>query len=225
MLLDKHEKRYKSFLKYETELNKIEEQLRKLPLKPLPEPIQVGWIVYYTIREDIQKRKDFPFINEAFACTYGRAYNIIKNSNDVRLIRKGITEYRKKGEIVSLKPGCSSISKKQYENLQERTKKYFYEDKRYNWVRYYPNFPNYYLVLKVKKNIHTHYKDKGGDLEKRRDYLRDLLFAADSPLFTNYSKCYPASRMRTQVRDQIQKFKKGEIEDISISKPFMDYIY
>lgn len=231
MKTNKEENKYKTFLGYQRRIQEINKKLRTLPLKKLDTPFQKGWLVYFDIREDIKSRKDYIYIKEAFDLTYKDNYLLEKDPKHITMIRSGVQYYKKEGKIILLYPGKRSISKKVYESLKPQTQKYFYLDtlsysyEKYKREFYFLNLPRYFLVLKTKKNIITHYIERGGELEKERAYLKDLFNSVDNPLLTNFSKSYPKSKMRTETRDKIQKFKKGEIEDIIISKPFMDYKY
>lgn len=231
MKTDKKENKYKTFLGYQRRIQEIEKKLRTLPLKKLDTPFQKGWLVYFDIREDIKSRKDYIYIKEAFDLTYKDNYHFEKDAKHITMIRSGLQSYKKQGKLISFCPIRKSISKVVFESLKPETQKYFYLDtlshvyEKYKQEFYFLYLPKYFLVLKTKKNIMTHYIEKGGELEKERDYLKDLFHSVDNPLFTNYGKSYPKSKMRTETRDKIQKFKKGEIEDIIISKPFMDYEY
>lgn len=234
MLLKKQELKYKSFLKAEKRLNKVRELLRNLPLRELKEPYKKGWIIVTKLREDISRRKDAHIIQEVLE----NLYNIettTRSLSAIKAIRKGVfevpyTDYKGRRSMISLFSKHNYISKEKYENLSEQAKKYFTLDTSnelyvlHGFKRYYGYLPSYYLILKAKPNIITHERLRGGELEKEEKELEVFLDEYWRTEF-NYSKQYPRHKDRTNTRALIQKFKKGEIEDIPFNKIPLEYKY
>lgn len=231
MNLNKYEKQEKEYLRMEKRYYEIRDAISELPLIPLPEPVQKGWEITQKLRDDIARRKDAGEILEAIKIGYYE--RVITNSEEeVKLIRKGKKEYtktiNKKRHVVNLRIGKKVLLEKNYELLDEKIKKYFYLDvfnepyRKYGRKYYYIHIPDYYLVLRAKANILTHYRSKGGELEKEYGFLNNKL--QNYWLTTgSYEKQFPKNKERTKTRDNIIKFMKGDIEDIYIEKVPLQY--
>lgn len=233
MLLNKQDKKYKEYLKMEDELSKLREQIYKLPLVPLKEPYQRGWMIYIKLREDISNRKDAGDIKNAIEIGYyeSKFTNSVEEVKAVRAGKKSYTKIIKKKRFsVELTPSRKMLSEKKYNDLPEKVKKYFVLDifndsyKKYGTKLYHTTLPYYYITLKVKPNMITHQRQKGGELEERYAFLEAKLQDFWREKY-NYSKQYPRSKQRTETRDDIKKFIKGEVEDIYIKKAPLEYKY
>ena len=77
--------------------------------------------------------------------------------------------------------------------------------------------------MKARTYYGSHSREKGGESEQEYEYLRDKLRLYWHKYSTNYGSSYPRYKDRTIMRDKIQKFKKGEIDDISVEKIPKDY--
>lgn len=230
MLLNKYEKNFKFYLMVQRKVNELSEKIRKLPLKPLDKPIQKGWNVFIDLRDDIKRRQDYPILKQILDIVYKGRSGYIKKPEHIRMIRKGEKGYYANGTNgqywVDFSPKPKYIHRREYEKMSELQQKYFCKTHDlWNREHYVLNFPNYYFVLKVKPNILTHYIEKGSELEKEFHYWKDILDNPNNPLWTNYGKSFPSSKDRTRLRNTIQKFKKGEIEDIEINKVPLNYHY
>lgn len=231
-MLNKYDLRFKNFLKIQEKLFTLEEELGKLPLTKLSKPYNDGWIISYKLRDDIKRRKDNYILEEVLE----RGYSQYKtnNLNSVKAVRRGekvITKVIKKKRVrIDLRPGKYCINEKRYLTLSDVAKKYFSLDTICDaykiWGRkfYYAYLSDYYLVLRAKPNVITHTIKKGGEIESEIAFLRDQLYEFWREQH-NYSKSYPRYKDRTKTRAKIQKFKKGELDDIYNERIPLEYEY
>lgn len=236
-LLNSKEIKYKEYLKLLKRLDKLDIELRKLPNIKLNKPYQSGWIILYDLRDDIKRRQDYSDIKKCLDLGWHQSYT--KNVNIVRAIRKGDTKSFIKSKYGSLYlisdylPYRRNISEEDYFKLDNKTNKYYILDTtsdnyiKYKRKRWYCDFPNYWLVLKVKPNIITHKRLKGGELQSEYDYIRNKIYNSKefNSFITNYDKFYPKSKDRVKIRCIIRKFINGDIEDIFNDKIPLKYKY
>lgn len=232
MKLDKHDLKYKQYLKWEKRKEELRKELDKIPLVPLKEPYQDGWYINIHLREDIAK--DASFINKAIEIGYYKN-KFTKKVKEVRLIRQGKVSYiettNKSKCHIDITPAKIHISEEKFLTLDEKVQKLFYLDTISDayriWGRKYfkINLPSYYITLKVKPNILTHYRKKGGELEQEYQYLRDKIQQYWVENSGGFSTSYPKTKQRAQTREQIKKFMNGEIEDIYNNKIPREYNY
>ncbi len=238
MLLNKHERRYKDYLATEKRYNEVGRLLRKMPLVKLKEPFQKGWEIYLDLRDDIKRRTDYPSIKAALDLVTSTwttrnvalVRRIRSNGRYDRLVSEnylGNHKYR-----WAYLPTLSHIrGEEKVKNLSADVRKWFtldsYAEKWSNFRghMYYLNMPKFWIEMKVRPNIMTHQYLKGGELEKEYDFLRDKLNYYWLDFATNWSSSFPAYKDRAQIRAKIQKFKKGEIDDILIEKIPREYDY
>lgn len=157
----------------EKSYNEIYQEILKLPLLPLSEPVQKGWEITQKLRDDIERRKDADELKEAIRIGYYPTRYTDKEK-EVKLIRSGKKNYtinvKKQRVCIDLRLSRRIILEKEYDTLPDKIKKYFYLDTtneaytKYGRRYYYIHIPDYYLVLKAKPNILTHYRQKGGEL-------------------------------------------------------------
>jgi len=231
MELDKHEKKYKEYVRMQKRCDELWREIRKLPLIELDEPYQKGWIIKLELREDIRRRADGDIIQKMLDMSFRETTTT--SVKHVRMIRQGKKSYYVGNRHYSLFPPRQCISHETYLSLNPSEQKYFHLDRfSYGYLTkghktYYGHFPEYWLVIKARPNIITHRRQKGGELEKEYDYLHHKLYHSGefSEFNINYGKSFPASKDRARVRDDIQKFMKGEIEDIYNLKVPMEYYY
>lgn len=213
------EKQYK---KAYIRLNEILEEISKLPSVKLEKPIQVGWEVFYDLRDDIKRKPDYMYIKQAFDIFYQNHTTIIKNPKWVSLIRKEVIITSKRNKILDKK---TLYFIKNFNNLDEKVKKYiiFSQIKK----KYYLNFPDYFFKLKVRPNIHYYKKIINGELISEKEKLWNFLYNnIKSPYYCNFSKTYPTvKKERVILRNFIQKLKKKEIDDIESIFIKKEYIY
>lgn len=235
-MLNSEEIKYKEFIKLQNRCNKLWNELRDLPLVKLENPYQRGWVISYDLRSDIKNRKDYPEIKEALDLGWHETYT--NNVKVVRAIRNGDNsslikgKYNKARLISDYYPIRNKISEKEY-LISKSLNKYYTLDStseaytKYNRKYYYCSFPSYWLVLKVKPNIITHTRLKGGEIEREYDFLRYKLYGSGDyyNFLTNYSKSYPSYKDRTKVRSKIRKFINGDIDDIYNDKVPLEYTY
>lgn len=231
-MLNKHDLKFKEFLKMQDRLWVLQEKLRNLPSVKLDKPYNDGWVISYRLRDDARRRKDFPILQEVLDLGYATSHT--SNLNFVKAIRRGdkiLTYTKKKKKVrVDLRPGTYSIPEKKYLTFSPEVKKYFILDTTSDPYKlrgvkiYYASISSYYLKLRVKPHTITHTVKKGGDIETEVSFLRDKLdeFWREQD---NYSKSYPAFKDRAKVRAKIQKFKKGELDDIYNDKIPLEYDY
>lgn len=235
MKLHKFDIRYRKHLANQRRVAEIEELLKDRPLIKLDEPVTVGWNIIYELKEEIRRRKDAFDLQQVLDLGYGWSWT--KKIKHVKMIRQGIEGYeyidfKKVKRWHSFHPPKSHIDEKEYTSLSVAVKKYFYLDtlsesyRKFGRKYYLADLPKHFLTLRCRPIIHTHYQSKGGKLEKERDFLKDQIseYWRYAEGFS-YSSSYPAYKDRAKTRDKIQKFKKGEIEDIEIEKIPKEYDY
>lgn len=228
-MLNKHDYRYKNYLKLEKRMNEVWEKLSSIPWIPLEKPYKDGWYIFWDLRKDIASRKDAEFIKEVVANGYSR--NFTRNEAHVRAIRAGKKSVKgKKGSIVNLCPEKNRLTKTQYDSLSDKVKKHFEMDefserfRKWGIKEWRVAIPDYWIILRVKGRTVAHFQKKGGALEKEYQFLRDQYYNYFD-FGINYSKCYPAHKGRAQTRSAIAKFKNGETDDIQIERIPMEYAY
>lgn len=228
---DKHEKKYRQFLKAIERLEKIKEELRNLPLRPLKTPFQRGWVVTVKLRDDISRRKEAPEIKQALEL--GRHHEWVTRAlKDVKAIRRGEKEiewfdWRGRKVMRSLIPDPRHMTEKVYLTLPEPIKKWFSLVEVYNHNNTFAFkkavlvLPDYWLTLRAKPNMITHQYLKGGPLEKEEQELKTFLKEywrewcdGGSNRWKDDSEHWKADRPK--VRNATRRFLKGEADDISI---------
>lgn len=234
MNITKQEKEYKEFLALEKRYNELWQELRKRNWIPLPEPIQKGWEVSFILRDDIKRRKDAPEIQKALDLVQHsfrtRNLKLVKQVRQHRSFRKILNIYHTKSQPIYVHlPALALLGEASFKNLSPNVACFFEIDpenekwRAFRGSKYYLSIPHYWLELKVRPYYVTHQLDKGGEMEQEYEYLRDKLRQYWHKYSVNYGSSYPAYKDRTRVRDKIQKFKKGEIEDITIEKIPKEY--
>ena len=208
MNITKQEKDYKEFLALEKRYNELWEQLRKRNWIPLPEPIQKGWEISFVLRDDIKRRKDAPEIQQALDLVQHsfrtRDLKLVKQVRSIKSFKKVVKLQPKKKYGIHI-PSLCLISEATFKNLNSNISCFFEVDpenekwKSFRGSKYYLSIPHYWLELKAR--------------------LYWLKYG------TNYSTSYPAYKDRAITRDKIQKFKKGEIDDIINEKIPKEYDY
>lgn len=224
--LDKHTKKYKSFLKMQKRLDEINKELDKLPLRELKEPYQKGWNISIRLRDDISRREDAYIIQQIVDLGWHKEL-YVTDIEAVKAVRKGLKSYvctkYKEPHSISLIPHRRDIREEEFNELPNHIKQSFRLDNfseryiKYGRKYYYCYLPNFYTELKVRPNIITHERLKGGELESEKDFLRDKLY----PLYDIYYRRGRKVNLKSErriTRDEIQKFKKGEKDDIFLSK-------
>lgn len=234
MNITKQEKDYKEFLALEKRYNELWEQLRKRNWIPLPEPIQKGWEISFVLRDDIKRRKDAPEIQQALDLVQHsfrtRDLKLVKQVRSIKSFKKVVKLQPKKKYGIHM-PSLCLISEATFKNLNSNISCFFEVDpenekwKSFRGSKYYLSVPHYWLELKARPYYVTHQLDKGGEIEQEHDYLQDRLRLYWLKYGTNYSTSYPAYKDRAITRDKIQKFKKGEIDDIINEKIPKEYDY
>jgi len=226
------ELRYKQYLKWNKRMDEISKILKEIPYVKLEKPFQDGWVVSIKLRHDVAKRKEAAEIMKAISIGYNDEY-VTKSLEQVKMIRQGKKYYsffkRKKRENKSLIPPKKRLSEKEYNELDENLKSYFCMDSfsyaytKYQLKVYYINIPEYWIELKARQNMITHTRNKGGELEQEYDYLDKKCEEYWRLSTGGYGKSYPRSKARTQTKNDIKKFLKGEIEDLYNSKIPLEY--
>lgn len=235
MKVDKQERRYKDFILCKErywEINKLRREMSAVPLK---EPYQRGWILYLDLRDDIKRRRDYPSIRRAFDLAAVEA-----RTRDVKLVKKvrsnkGYLPFCRSLDVKKNNfyqfPQLVKIRKSEYETLLPSEKKWYelapFEEKwaSFRGSYYQLNIPLYWIEVKVKPNIITHAYALNPALEKEIAELKKKLDVYWIEFGVDYGSSYPAYKDRAIMRDKIQKFKRGEIEDITIEKIPKEYDY
>lgn len=226
--------KYKQYLKWDKRMEEIFQILKEIPYVKLDKPFQNGWVVSIKLRPDVANRKDVAEILQVISIGYQEEY-ITKSLEEVKMVRQGKKSYsffkRKKRENKSLIPPKKRLTEKQFNELSDNLKSYFYLDTfsyahtKHQLKVYYINIPEYWLELKARQNMITHTRKKGGELEQEYDYLdkkcREYWLLSTG----GYGKSYPMSKARTKTRSDIKKFMKGEIDDLYNDRTPLEYEY
>ncbi len=233
-MLNKEDLKHKEFIKLNKKLDKLQDKLDAMPNIELNEPYQRGWVIKYDVRDDIKSRKDYPVIKEIIERGYCDSYT--SNVNVVKAIRKGDTQARIKsrwGQPISISfyyPHRNFLTEKEFLDGGKLYDKYFILDtlseryRKFGRRDFHVCVPSYWLVLKVKPNMITHKKLKGGAIEKEHQFIYDKIHSGEfSSFFENSSSSYPAYKDRGKVRTKISKYKNGLDDDIFNEKVPKEY--
>ena len=192
-------------------------------------PYQSGWYIKYEFKPEISRRKDIEVLEQVLRTGY-EGYGFTSSADDVRRIRRGETfRVIKKGKVrIDFRPQRKKLTEREYNELTPQIRKYFELDEFSEMYRIYKR--KYYrsvmslnwLVLRVKPRIITHIQKKGGVLQKEYQFLRDKLNTYWREYFS-YKRAYPKQKERVDTRDKIQKFIKGETQDVMLNKYKMGY--
>lgn len=217
-MLNKHDIRYKEYIKKENRYYEVQQKLRKLPWTKLKTPYQKGWLIKYDLRPDIKRRKDFESIKQVLELAYYHD-QFINDVNTVKAVRKGEKFITKKGKKIDLRPERYHIRHNEYLDLTEKVQSYFCLDTMHEaykkWERkyYISTIPDHWLVLKAKPNMITHIQKKGGELESELAELKkkmDIFWMEYAGSYKRFNIKSP----RRMIRDNINKFKNGQAEEI-----------
>ncbi len=166
MLLDKHEKRYKDFLRLKAADKKNWEAQRSLGYVELEKPIPRGWDVVFVPRADIQNRED--------ANSFWEVINVCARKGFIR--NKTYLKSKKLAyQSWPYRPDWGKISQDTYDKLTPAVKKHFnpatglhYTDGVDRWGKkyYQQNTPNFYWELKLVRSYITRVKVIDTDLLK-----------------------------------------------------------
>ncbi|WP_312390361.1 hypothetical protein [Chryseobacterium sp.] len=150
---------------------------RNIPLVPLDQPYQRGFVRFFVVRDDVKRSKDGDFFQGILNKINTKMYSET---------RKFLKKKRKFGRriYVEREQKLARLSTHQWNDpklgLTTRERQYFLkrEDycpfrKRYNI--YYEFIEPWRFVLRVKPNMITHYKPLNSDLEKEIDELDSFL--------------------------------------------------
>ncbi|MFY1047968.1 hypothetical protein [Chryseobacterium sp. GP-SGM7] len=150
---------------------------RKIPLMPLKEPYQKGFVRFFVVRDDVKRSKDADFFDGILNKINTKMYSPT---------RKFLKKKRKFGRriYVEREQKLVQLSVHQWNDpklaLTIREKQYFLRIENYCPIRkkynvYYKFIEPWRFVLRVKPNIITHYKPLNSDLDKEIDELDSYL--------------------------------------------------
>lgn len=163
------------------ELDKINEQMRKLPYRKLEEPYQSGWRLLVTLRDDFLRSKKGIIIN-----TLIEKFGIEGFTRSPKLVSR----IRKKPLLLDVKrmtptswqsaPDVRSITKKEYNTLTPQQQKHFFwspygHGLHHRADAYHLEIPHHYVMVKVEKRIITHVQDIDPNLISRKAELWVML--------------------------------------------------
>ncbi|MFK8274565.1 hypothetical protein ACI76Y_02650 [Capnocytophaga cynodegmi] len=171
-----------AFEKYIRQQNKLWRKLwnqkRDIPLVPLPEPYQKGFVRFFVLRDDIARSKSADFFNQIL-----EKINTYQYSDN----RKFLKKKRKRGKKIQV-PREQKLHKiiewqfPKYKKLEFNYKQqmYFVKTEEYNPHRkvfetYYEFRDPWRFVLRVKPYMITHYRPLDLDLERELAQLDKLL--------------------------------------------------
>lgn len=226
-LLNKYELQHKKFLKAQLNLEQVRKELGDLPLQELKEPFQKGWEVTIRLRQDAARRSDADTMLEAIEIGYYKT-SYISSLSHLKMLRAG-----EKGYWVNLgrqklwrsfSPQTKRLKTKEYEILPERLQKFFckHDDTSIVYGQIYTNIyyevclPEHYICLRARPNIITHFRLKGGPLEKKEAELKKFLDTYWREWFSNGKYGNKHGRIRSEAKAQIRKVLKGEKEEVYV---------
>lgn len=150
---------------------------RNIPLVPLENPYQKGFVRFFVVRDDVKRSKDSVFFE-----------GILKKINTKMYspTRKFLKKKRKYGRRIYVDREQKLVQLSTYQwndpkvGLTTREKQYFLKKEEYNPFRkryniYYEFIEPWRFVLRIKPNMITHYKPLHSDLEKEIDELDSYL--------------------------------------------------
>jgi len=157
--------------------NELWELRRKIPLVPLENPYQKGFVRFFVLRDDVKCSKDGDFFQGILSKINTKMYSET---------RKFLKKKRKFGRriYVEREQKLVQLSTHQWNDpklgLTTREKQYFLKREEYNpfskrYNVYYEFIEPWRFVLRVKPNMITHYKPLHSDLEKEIDELNSYL--------------------------------------------------
>ena len=157
--------------------NELFELRRKIPLMPLQQPYQKGFVRFFVVRDDVKRSKDAGFFEEILSKINTKMYSPT---------RKFLKKKRKYGRriYVDREQKLIQLSFHQWNDpklaLTVREKQYFLKRENYCPVRkkhsvYYEFIEPWRFILRVKPNMITHYKPLHSDLEKEIHELDSYL--------------------------------------------------
>ena len=175
-------KNYKAYLRLLAEEDKLEEIKRNLGYRELEKPVHHGYEAFFVLRDDIARRAD------AYVFQH-----LIDNYTTTTWSKTKEFYIKKKRYHIDNRPTFTTISERQYTNLDLRVKKYFFHDKEYpRWdgtiMRWFCcGIPPYYLVMKIRKSYLTHERVIDSELERQLNFVGDKLSQMREvmPLYNN----------------------------------------
>ncbi len=232
MQLNKHEEKYKEYLKLKKRYNKVWDLLKDEPLIKLDKPYQSGWIISYVAADNIRNQYKADEIQELIDKYYSKRYT--KDVKVIQAIRRGdksIKRSKKISLVSDYLPGCHTSF--EYKDIITKYKDFYYEvnnyySKKLGKTLYSLNLPKNLIKVKVRPNMITHTQGKNRALESEKFKLFNRLWCSDEFIEFydhHYQKCYPRYIDRPKYRDKINKFKNGDIEDIYNEKIPLEYKY
>jgi hypothetical protein len=224
-VLNKYEQAHKAYIKAEARLAEVREELRKLPLRLLEEPFQLGWEITIRLRDDIARRSDAPQILEAIRIGY-QPRSFVHKLTHLKKLRAGEKGYwdriGKDRCWITYYPAKIRLKIKEYEQLPEILQKYFalhvdsttHYGKVYTQSYYTICLPDYYTTLRARPNMITHHRIKGGPLEAEEAELNRFLSTYWREWFGYGKDPYDRQHQseRTEIRAKLSKVLKGDLE-------------
>ena len=157
--------------------NELWELRRNIPLIPLEQPYQKGFVRFFVVRDDVKRSKDGDFFEGILNKINTKMYSST---------RKFLKKKRKFGRriYVDREQKLVQLSIHQWNDpklgLTTRERQYFLKKEEYNPFRkrynvYYEFIEPWRFVLRIKPYMITHYKPLHSDLEKEIDELDSYL--------------------------------------------------
>lgn len=194
----------------------------------MEKPYQNGWIISYVVSNNfngslLEKEELQALIDSNYGIRYTKDVKV------VRAIRTGVKTIKKKKKtslVSDYFPGSHYVKS---DKISTKYKEY-YITKKESWSSkefYKLQLPDRFLKIKISPNIITHTRGKDRDLESERAFLYEKLYhSSDYDSFlANYGKSYPKDKARRKIRDDINKFKNGDIDDIYNDRTPLEYEY
>lgn len=152
---------------------KVSEILRKLPLIPLENPYQLGFVRFFVVRDDVMRSGDGEFfetlLKKINTYMYSESRQFLKKQK--KFGRRISVEREQKLNRVSL---CSWINPKF--GLTPREREYFLKKEEYCPFRkynetYYEFIESWRFTLRIRPHMITHYKPIDAELKKEEAEL------------------------------------------------------
>lgn len=158
------------------ELNQIRKIISEMEYEELEKPIQKGYKRQFELKEDVRRGKDADFFQRILNKINTIQYSRDKQFKKVRSRRLSKYKYRKRNN-----PSLLDLTEKQFKNLEEREKIYFYPIEIYYpntklWVTRFRFVMPWLFEMRIRPNLFTKVQKRNWEAEQREKEIESLLF-------------------------------------------------
>lgn len=158
------------------ELNQIRKIISEMEYEELEKPIQKGYKRQFELKEDVRREKDADFFQRILNKINTIQYSRDKQFKKVRSRRLSKYKYRKRNN-----PSLLDLTEKQFKNLEEREKIYFYPIEIYYpntklWVTRFRFVMPWLFEMRIRPNLFTKVQKRNWEAEQREKEIESLLF-------------------------------------------------